>query len=362
MKAAAPAVRTSADVLAKLGRAGLGHTILDASRPDVDHRRHIPTGIYELDRMCMGGIPASAITQVVGRQGSGKSSLCDRITASAQRIWPEHKVARVDVEGTQDFEWAALHGVDPSRVILSRPETAEDAMNTSEELVRASDVSIVIVDSVAAMMPSAMSMRSIGDTIPGVRARLVNEFLTRVGSAIVEARNAGRTVTLVVVNQYRQRFVVRGDVRTIPGGEGLNYFPSFTVSMDGFTHYGKDAFGDEAAMRLEMTFQRLKSKLGSGTKEGKATMILDPSHPLGLGAIDQADDILDFTDKRGLTARPSTVRCDLGAFSTATFRTLRDRADHLRADPALQQTIYDAAISAWRVERGKGAGEWKAAA
>lgn len=356
-------MRTSADILREIGKAGLAHTICDAALPDVDGRRHIPTGFFELDRMSMGGIPVGAITQIVGKQSSGKSTTCDRITASAQRIWPDKKVVRIDAEGTQDFAWAALHGVDPSRVILSRPETAEDALNTVEAFLRASDVSLVLLDSVAALMPSAMSIRTIGDTIPGVRARLMNEGLTRFGSILVEARSAGRATTLGLVNQYRQRFVVgKGDPKVIPDGEGLNFFPSFTVSLDGFTRYAKDQFGDETASSLEITFQRVKSKLGTSIRDAKTTMILDPADPLGLGAIDQAGDILDFCDKRGLTERPSTVRFTLGKFAPEVFRTMRDRAEFVRRTPGLQDALHEAAISAWRIERGKGDGPWKAAA
>ena len=186
----------------------------------------IPTGSLGLDlALGIGGVPRGRIVEVYGPESSGKTSLALQILAEAQKMGGE--VAFIDVEHALDPTYAAALGVDIDSLLVSQPDTGEQAMEICEALVRSGAIDAVVVDSVAAMVPRAEIEGEMGDSHVGLQARLMSQALRKLTGVI------GKTNTVCIfINQLREKVgIVYGNPEVTTGGRALKYYSSVRIDV-----------------------------------------------------------------------------------------------------------------------------------
>jgi len=186
----------------------------------------IPTGSLSLDlALGIGGIPRGRITELYGPESAGKSTLAQHILAEAQK--EGGMAAYIDVEHALDPSFARAIGVKIDDLLISQPDTGEQALEICEALVRSNAIDIVIVDSVAALVPRAEIEGDMGDSLPGLQARLMSQALRKLTGAIAKSKTA-----VIFVNQLREKVgVVFGNPEVTPGGRALKFYSSVRIDI-----------------------------------------------------------------------------------------------------------------------------------
>ena len=186
----------------------------------------IPTGSIALDlALGVGGIPRGRITEIFGPESSGKTTLCQHILAEGQR--KGGVVAFIDVEHALDPGYARSCGVNVDELLVSQPDTGEDALQITETLIRSGGVDCVVVDSVAALLPKAEIEGEIGDSFVGLQARLMSQALRKLAGAVNRSNTA-----LVFTNQLREKIgVMFGNPEVTPGGRALKFYASVRLDI-----------------------------------------------------------------------------------------------------------------------------------
>lgn len=271
---------------------------------DIHQPERIPTGVFMIDFCLLGGIPVSRGTMVVGHKHAGKSTLACKIAASAQRVFPEQRVAYVDIEGTLDTIWAEKHEVVLKDLIVVHPESGEAAVDIVDALIRTREVSMVITDSVAALAPMKEIEGSAEDAHVGLQARLMGGLLRKATAGMIAERRRGHFVTPVYINQYRSKiggFAKFGEPLSVPGGKALGFANSVEIVIKNHENSGKNAQGIEVVSFNEHAFKIEKNKLNGGSRVGEFRMVreFDEETGLGEGAIDDAGTMLTFAKKYG---------------------------------------------------------------
>ncbi|MCG2786936.1 MAG: recombinase RecA [Anaerolineae bacterium] len=185
----------------------------------------IPTGSLSLDiALGVGGLPRGRITEIYGPESSGKTTLCQHLVAEAQKLGGT--AAFIDMEHALDPGYAAKVGVDIDNLLVSQPDTGEQALEIAETLVRSGAVDVVVIDSVAALVPRSELEGDMGDSTMGMQARLMSQALRKLSGAI------NQTKTMVIfTNQLRQKIgVMFGNPETTTGGQALKFYA--TVRLD----------------------------------------------------------------------------------------------------------------------------------
>ncbi len=186
----------------------------------------VSTGSLSLDlALGIGGVPKGRIVEIYGPESSGKTTLALHILASAQKNGGE--AAFIDVEHALDPTYARALGVDIDNLLISQPDTGEQALEITEQLVRSGAIDVIIVDSVAALLPRSELEGEMGDSSVGVIARLMSQALRKLTGAV------SKTNTIVVfINQLREKIgVMYGNPETTPGGRALKYFSSVRIDV-----------------------------------------------------------------------------------------------------------------------------------
>jgi recombination protein RecA len=193
-----------------------------AERQQVDF---IPTGSIALDlALGVGGIPRGRVTEVFGPESSGKTTLCQHVIAEAQRRGGV--AAFIDVEHALDPGYARACGVNVDELLVSQPDTGEQALEITETLIRSGGIDIVVVDSVAALVPRAEIEGEMGDSFVGIQARLMSQALRKLAGAVSRSNTS-----LVFTNQLREKIgVMFGNPEVTPGGRALKFYA--TVRLD----------------------------------------------------------------------------------------------------------------------------------
>ncbi len=193
-----------------------------AERQQVDV---IPSGSIALDlALGVGGIPRGRITEIFGPEASGKTTVCQHVIAEAQRRGGV--AAFIDVEHALDPGYARACGVNVDELLVSQPDTGEQALEITETLIRSGGVDVVVVDSVAALVPRAEIEGEMGDSFVGIQARLMSQALRKLTGAVSRSNTA-----LVFTNQLREKIgVMFGNPETTPGGRALKFYA--TVRLD----------------------------------------------------------------------------------------------------------------------------------
>ncbi|MDB4949214.1 MAG: Protein recA [Gemmatimonadetes bacterium] len=186
----------------------------------------IPTGAINLDAAIgIGGIPRGRITEIYGPESSGKTTLCLHVIANAQKTGGV--AAFIDAEHALDIGYAKKLGVDVDNLLVSQPDTGEQALEIAEVLVRSAAVDVVVIDSVAALVPRAEIEGEMGDSHVGLQARLMSQALRKLTGAI----NRSNT-TVIFTNQIREKIgVMFGSPETTTGGRALKFYASLRLDI-----------------------------------------------------------------------------------------------------------------------------------
>ncbi|MGI9114718.1 MAG: recombinase RecA [Chthoniobacterales bacterium] len=181
----------------------------------------IPTGALNLDAAIgIGGIPRGRITEIYGPESSGKTTLCLHVIANAQARGGI--AAFVDAEHALDIEYARKLGVDVDNLLVSQPDTGEQALEIAEVLIRSNAVDVVVIDSVAALVPRAEIEGEMGESHMGLQARLMSQALRKLTGAVSRSHTS-----VVFTNQIREKIgVMFGNPETTPGGKALKFYAS----------------------------------------------------------------------------------------------------------------------------------------
>jgi recombination protein RecA len=186
----------------------------------------IPTGAISLDiALGVGGLPKGRISEIYGPESSGKTTIAQHIIAEAQRRGGV--AAFIDVEHALDSAYAAQTGVNVNELLVSQPDTGEQALEIAETLIRSGGVDIVVVDSVAALVPRAEIEGEMGDSFVGIQARLMSQALRKLTGAVARSNTV-----LLFTNQLREKIgVMYGSPETTPGGRALKFYASVRLDI-----------------------------------------------------------------------------------------------------------------------------------
>jgi recombination protein RecA len=322
----------------------------------LSQHRHLPTGIFTLDMALFGGVAESVITQFYGWESSGKTTVAMRVVGAAQRKYPDKTAVFIDAEGTFDLNWARRHGVNVDKLIIVQPETGEQAVDIADAVLRADDTSIVVIDSLPALMPVNELEKSAEDATVALQARLIGRFVRKATQALITERKRGHTPTLLLLNQWRNKIAMMGDNRQLPGGNALRFFVSTNVEILNKEKLGRDQFDVETVEVNEHSFRITKNKLGTGIRTGEFDMIRNPSHPYGAGWIDDAKTVLTYAKKFGVfTGGGSSWRID---GLDEKFGRIQDAIDHLYSDLDYFEALKFRLISLQREHAGMNPDGW----
>jgi len=207
----------------------------------------VPTGSVALDlALGVGGVPRGRITEIYGPESSGKTTLCYHIAANAQRAGGI--VAFIDAEHALDPGYAKNLGVNVDDLLVSQPDTGEQALEIAETLIRSNGVDVVIIDSVAALVPRAEIEGEMGDSFVGLQARLMSQALRKLTGAINRSHTA-----LIFTNQLREKIgVMFGNPETTPGGRALKFYASVRMDIRRIETLknGTDAIGSRTRVKV----------------------------------------------------------------------------------------------------------------
>ena len=186
----------------------------------------LSTGSLSLDlALGIGGVPKGRIIEIYGPEASGKTTLALHIVASAQKNGGD--AAYIDVEHALEPAYARALGVDIDSLLISQPDTGEQALDITESLVRSGAIDVIVVDSVAALIPRAELEGEVGDTVVGMLARLMSQAMRRLAGAISK-----NNCPVIFINQLRQKIgVMYGNPETTPGGLALKYYASVRIDV-----------------------------------------------------------------------------------------------------------------------------------
>jgi len=207
----------------------------------------IPTGAIALDlALGVGGIPRGRITEIYGPESSGKTTLAQHIIAEAQKMGGT--AAFIDAEHAFDPVYAAGCGVNIEELLVSQPDTGEQALEICETLIRSGAVDVVVIDSVAALVPRAEIEGDMGDSLPGLQARLMSQALRKLGGAVSKSHTA-----LIFLNQLRLKIgVMFGNPETTTGGQALKFYASVRLDIRRVESIknGTDVVGSRARVKV----------------------------------------------------------------------------------------------------------------
>jgi recombination protein RecA len=211
------------------------------------HVEVIPTGSIALDlALGVGGVPRGRITEIYGPESSGKTTVCQHIIANAQRAGGI--AAFVDAEHALDPTYAARCGVDTNNLLISQPDTGEQALEILDALVRSNALDVVVVDSVAALAPRAEIEGEMGDSHVGLQARLMSQAMRKLTGAI-----SNSNTSVIFTNQLREKVgVMFGNPETTAGGKALKFYASVRLDIRRIDSIkqGQDVTGSRTRVRV----------------------------------------------------------------------------------------------------------------
>jgi recombination protein RecA len=205
---------------------GKGAVMRLGARGALEEIAFIPTGAMSLDAaLGIGGLPRGRVTEIYGPESSGKTTLALHVVAEAQHIGGI--AAFIDAEHALDPIYAKKLGVNTDELLISQPDTGEQALEIAETLVRSNAVDVIVVDSVAALVPRAELDGDMGDSLPGLQARLMSQALRKLTAAIARSGTV-----MIFINQIREKIgVMFGSPETQPGGRALKFYASVRIDV-----------------------------------------------------------------------------------------------------------------------------------
>jgi recombination protein RecA len=280
----------------------------------------IPTGSLSLDlALGVGGIPRGRITEIYGPEASGKTTLAQHIVAEAQKLGGT--AAYIDMEHALDPAYAARCGVDVENLLISQPDTGEQALEITETLVRSGAVEVVVIDSVAALVPRSEIEGDMGDAQMGAMARLMSQALRKLSGAINQTKTS-----VVFTNQLRMKIgVMFGNPETTTGGNALKFYASVRLDCRRIQSIkvGAEIVGNRTRVRV------VKNKVAPPFR----TAEFDIMYNEGISKVGDLIDLatqLGIVDKRGAFFSYGEVRIGQGRENSKEFlRQNPDLADEI---------------------------------
>jgi len=280
----------------------------------------IPTGAIELDlALGVGGIPRGRITEIYGPESSGKTTICQHIIAEAQRVGGV--AAFVDAEHALDPLYAQRCGVNLDDLLVSQPDTGEQALEIVETLVRSGAIDVIVVDSVAALVPRAEIDGDMGDSHVGLQARLMSQALRKLTGAINRSKTA-----VIFTNQLRMKIgVMFGNPETTSGGRALKFYASVRMEVRRIEAIkgGTDVIGSRTRVKI------VKNKVAPPFKQAEFDIMYNEG-------ISKSGSILDTAVNLGLVRKS-------GAFFYLEEERLgqgeRNAKDFLKAHPEMMADL-----------------------
>ena len=272
----------------------------------------LETGVLALDLTLGGGFSMGRASMVYGERSAGKSTTSCLCIARVQRKHPDSAVVVIDAEGTFDKTWARKLGCDLSRIVIAEPESGEHAIDICDGVIRAKEVSMVVTDSIAALVPMKEIEESAMQEFMGLQARLIGKYVRKAQNALLSERKRNHLVHHMCLNQFRMKIgLVFGDPRTLPGGKAIEFFMSQQVEIKNKEHFGKDDAGDNVVMYNEHNIKITKNKTGGPLREGMFKLIRAPHDGMSEGWIDQAKAVASTGLKIGvISGAPSSFQID----------------------------------------------------
>jgi recombination protein RecA len=291
----------------------------------------IPTGSLSLDiALGVGGIPRARITEIYGPESSGKTTICQHLVAEAQKLGGT--AAFIDMEHALDPVYAAKCGVNVDELLISQPDTGEQALEITETLVRSGAVDIVVIDSVAALVPRSEIEGDMGDPTMGTQARLMSQAMRKLSGAINQTGTA-----VVFTNQLRQKIgVMFGNPETTTGGNALKFYASVRLDVRRIQSIkvGAEIIGNRTRVRV------VKNKVAAPFR----TAEFDIMYNEGISRIGDILDLgaeLDIIEKRGSWYSYGDLRLGQGRENTK---------EYLQQNPELaaevEKTVREQALTA----------------
>jgi recombination protein RecA len=289
----------------------------DAHKMNIDA---IPTGSLSLDlALGIGGIPRGRITEIYGPESSGKTTICQHIVAEVQKMGGT--AAYVDMEHALDPVYAAKCGVDVDNLLVSQPDTGEQALEITETLVRSGAVDLVVIDSVAALVPRSEIEGDMGDAQMGAMARLMSQALRKLSGAINQTKTS-----VIFTNQLRMKIgVMFGNPETTTGGNALKFYASVRLDVRRIQSIkiGPEIVGNRTRVRV------VKNKVAPPFR----TAEFDIMYNEGISKVGDLIDLatqLGIVDKRGAFFSFKETRLGQGRENSKEF---------LRQNPVLADEI-----------------------
>jgi recombination protein RecA len=269
----------------------------------------IPTGSLSLDiALGVGGIPRARITEIYGPEASGKTTIAQHIVAEAPKLGGT--AAFIDMEHALDPVYAAKCGVNVDELLISQPDMGEQALEITETLVRSGAVDIVVIDSVAALVPRSEIEGDMGDPTMGTQARLMSQAMRKLSGAINQTRTA-----VIFTNQLRHKIgVMFGNPETTSGGNALKFYASIRLDVRRIQSIkvGSEIIGNRVRVRV------VKNKVAAPFR----TAEFDIMYNEGISKIGDVLDLgveLDIIDKRGSWYSYGDVRLGQGRENSKEF-------------------------------------------
>lgn len=273
----------------------------------------IPTGALSLDLALGGGIPKGRVIEIYGPESSGKTTLTLHAIAEVQR--QGGTAAFIDAEHALDPVYAKRIGVDVENLLLSQPDNGEQALEIVETLVRSNAVDLIVIDSVAALVPRAEIEGDMGDSLPGLQARLMSQALRKLTGVINKSK-----ATVIFINQIRMKIgVMFGNPETTTGGNALKFYASVRMDIRRISQIkqGENIVGNRTRVKV------VKNKIAPPFREAEFDIMYNQG-------ISTAGDVLDLATNRNLVEKAGAFY----KYNGATIGQGREAAkEYLKENP-----------------------------
>ncbi|NQU95279.1 MAG: recombinase RecA, partial [Candidatus Omnitrophica bacterium] len=250
----------------------------------------IPTGSISLDMaLGVGGVPRGRVIEIFGPESSGKTTLSLSIIASVQKLGGQ--AAFIDAEHAFDAGYAKKIGVNLDDLLISQPDTGEQALEITETLVRSNAVDVVVIDSVAALTPRAEIEGEMGQSFMGLQARLMSQALRKLSGAISKSKTC-----VIFINQIREKIgVMWGNPETTPGGRALKFYSSVRIDLRRIASLkkGEEVVGNRVRAKI------VKNKVAAPFRKAEFDIMYDEG-------ISKASDMLDMAETQGVIKKVGT--------------------------------------------------------